>query len=608
MVKRDFEIAHPYLCCTSFHFPSTQFPLLHHHNKTAGITMSPLSLLRLQELLAEDAEAGRKEAEREARHAAACRPLRDAVDEFWRRHGVLDPTATRTAAGAADDSPADDNNERAADPAEPFRAYQRPIPDSLFQSPLSEPRTTLVRYNRLPRPVQLKLGLSSLAPDAPDLVEIPRSLLEPGDLSLDSAAGKVDNDAAAATSSTTAAPHRRRPVQGNLTSKLSEYTRGLSGQARPFRPGGLGPAPTPPSANESSPEDLDQDESLRAAAAVERSRRVLQIGSRAAWEEGGLLLTAPPSGAAAVNFKVGLSYKDVYGTEDDEEVGEEKEVDADDVMVVDEDNAMTSFNEARSSGAQRLQSAPLFSAAFLDDDSLFGSSSSDEESSVGTDDASDEGQKSATPLAASARGGDAAATSELAKAIAQLEVSADADEVDALLLDLSLTDPSSLRKPARQGSAAAPFSNPIELAERRAKDQADGHRKSWAHTELLPIRDWDATVPNPALTYPFALDDFQQQAIARLERSESVFVAAHTSAGKTVGTTNINNKRFCLSLVSMALRVSSLTPFLLPYVQSQSTLSLWPSSGPRDACTRPPSRRCPTKSSGTFPSSSGRKT
>jgi antiviral helicase SKI2 len=30
------------------------------------------------------------------------------------------------------------------------------------------------------------------------------------------------------------------------------------------------------------------------------------------------------------------------------------------------------------------------------------------------------------------------------------------------------------------------------------------------------------------------LDDFQQQAVARLERSESVFVAAHTSAGKTV--------------------------------------------------------------------------
>ena len=35
--------------------------------------------------------------------------------------------------------------------------------------------------------------------------------------------------------------------------------------------------------------------------------------------------------------------------------------------------------------------------------------------------------------------------------------------------------------------------------------------------------------------YPFTLDDFQQQAVARVERAESVFVAAHTSAGKAVG-------------------------------------------------------------------------
>jgi antiviral helicase SKI2 len=36
------------------------------------------------------------------------------------------------------------------------------------------------------------------------------------------------------------------------------------------------------------------------------------------------------------------------------------------------------------------------------------------------------------------------------------------------------------------------------------------------------------------LKYPFELDYFQRQAVMRLERRESVFVAAHTSAGKTV--------------------------------------------------------------------------
>lgn len=34
--------------------------------------------------------------------------------------------------------------------------------------------------------------------------------------------------------------------------------------------------------------------------------------------------------------------------------------------------------------------------------------------------------------------------------------------------------------------------------------------------------------------WPFELDVFQKQAILRLEDHDSVFVAAHTSAGKTV--------------------------------------------------------------------------
>lgn len=37
----------------------------------------------------------------------------------------------------------------------------------------------------------------------------------------------------------------------------------------------------------------------------------------------------------------------------------------------------------------------------------------------------------------------------------------------------------------------------------------------------------------PAKTYPFPLDPFQQQAIEYIEKDESVLVAAHTSAGKT---------------------------------------------------------------------------
>ncbi|XP_059626534.1 DExH-box ATP-dependent RNA helicase DExH11 isoform X2 [Cornus florida] len=41
-------------------------------------------------------------------------------------------------------------------------------------------------------------------------------------------------------------------------------------------------------------------------------------------------------------------------------------------------------------------------------------------------------------------------------------------------------------------------------------------------------------VPDMALDFPFELDTFQKEAIYYLEKGESVFVAAHTSAGKTV--------------------------------------------------------------------------
>lgn len=41
-------------------------------------------------------------------------------------------------------------------------------------------------------------------------------------------------------------------------------------------------------------------------------------------------------------------------------------------------------------------------------------------------------------------------------------------------------------------------------------------------------------VPNPVKEFPFELDVFQKQAVIQIEKGENVFVAAHTSAGKTV--------------------------------------------------------------------------
>ena len=49
----------------------------------------------------------------------------------------------------------------------------------------------------------------------------------------------------------------------------------------------------------------------------------------------------------------------------------------------------------------------------------------------------------------------------------------------------------------------------------------------------VPLADWKADF-EPARTYPFKLDPFQELATRCVDRKESVLVSAHTSAGKTV--------------------------------------------------------------------------
>ncbi|KZC06330.1 Helicase SKI2W, partial [Dufourea novaeangliae] len=49
----------------------------------------------------------------------------------------------------------------------------------------------------------------------------------------------------------------------------------------------------------------------------------------------------------------------------------------------------------------------------------------------------------------------------------------------------------------------------------------------------VPIADFEKRIPEPAMSFPYELDTFQKQAILKLEENCNVFVAAHTSAGKT---------------------------------------------------------------------------
>ncbi|KAI9188040.1 Antiviral helicase ski2 [Blastocladiella emersonii ATCC 22665] len=63
---------------------------------------------------------------------------------------------------------------------------------------------------------------------------------------------------------------------------------------------------------------------------------------------------------------------------------------------------------------------------------------------------------------------------------------------------------------------------------------AASRKTEWAHVMTDPMDHFATSVPRLAHDYPFELDLFQKQAVYRLERGDSVFVAAHTSAGKTV--------------------------------------------------------------------------
>ena len=60
--------------------------------------------------------------------------------------------------------------------------------------------------------------------------------------------------------------------------------------------------------------------------------------------------------------------------------------------------------------------------------------------------------------------------------------------------------------------------------------------KQWAHMVNVnkKITNFHELVPEMARTWPFELDTFQNEAVYHLENGDSVFVAAHTSAGKTV--------------------------------------------------------------------------
>ncbi|KAF4711692.1 hypothetical protein FOZ63_009533, partial [Perkinsus olseni] len=59
-------------------------------------------------------------------------------------------------------------------------------------------------------------------------------------------------------------------------------------------------------------------------------------------------------------------------------------------------------------------------------------------------------------------------------------------------------------------------------------------RVHWAKSDdNTDVSNFREELGPPAMEFPFELDDFQKRAVLRVSHGDSVFVAAHTSAGKT---------------------------------------------------------------------------
>ncbi|KDQ12068.1 hypothetical protein BOTBODRAFT_189538 [Botryobasidium botryosum FD-172 SS1] len=97
------------------------------------------------------------------------------------------------------------------------------------------------------------------------------------------------------------------------------------------------------------------------------------------------------------------------------------------------------------------------------------------------------------------------------------QASATDTEIDALL-------PAERLRTAISPSAPKPSRRPNVI------------KRDWAHVVDINqgLVNFHELVPDMAHKYPFELDNFQKEAVYRLEMGDSVFVAAHTSAGKTV--------------------------------------------------------------------------
>lgn len=489
-------------------------------------------LAQLQGLLKQQEEQRRNQQKtHEDISIGTTEPIRNALESF----GLISPSYT-------------ENKDK--------KIWNRGVSANLYSVPTSAPPvTTIVPLSSLPKQSQQGDGqyIFKLEGDEGDaLVEVPISAIMPDTRTQEKESS--GNGSGGQGQGQQGQNPSQRPLNGNLSSKLVEYTRGQVGKRNPFKPGGMDPDEN--ESEQGNGNELKSDVQMQqgneeeylpycSPEEIKNAYEVLKKGIIEAWNDG-TLLTAPPG----VSFKVGLSLEDVYNIEDLQKMGYKPQFGSCSETIVDNsqwgaegDSGDYHTNEGGGQGngtSSNVVASKMWDKSYFDDDSLFGDSSSDsssdDDSSI--DDEGDEETKTQD-------NGDNDEESNTAKQTiidndTNIEDMEDIEDIDAFITELTLATTASkvdqtLQAKQKKSSSVTLQNvnehNPLKIADDR---QPSKERKCWAVTTLLNLSDFYSVVPNPAITYPFELDDFQKQAVARLERGECIFVAAHTSAGKTV--------------------------------------------------------------------------
>lgn len=461
----------------------------------------------LHQLLLED-EAERAQAEavnRKVDSSECASECEEAINSAFRKLGVL---------------PMKDTDEGE-------QVWQRTIPSSLLPYPIiSPPYTTLVPSSSLPRgtPHLQSLdndddGTTTSTDENDPLVEV--CSFCPEDHGIESSTGSESK------------PYRPIPSRQwngheSGTSRLEKYSRGSNNMAqrRPFI-SGLSNDQNEFSIDEGKTNGENDDDEHLSEEASESALEVIKKGSLASWKDG-TLLTSPPG----VSFKVGIDFNDVYNDIDAGEYGgNEKEelVDEVDDEIIGEKSSPTNVGTGEKSSRPVVNQ--IWDKTYFEEDSLFDDDVSESDSGGSGSSSDDESSNSSTGNndVEIVKGTESESIKDGDDNNYTLEDESKDDDIEALLSDIVNDSQieNALKRNARKISLSA-------AARAENKDEASSTRKSWAVTTYLPSTNFHSVVENPAIKYPFELDEFQKQAVLRLERDECIFVAAHTSAGKTV--------------------------------------------------------------------------